>query len=112
MWELTRIAVEFFREHLPFSEMDSADALTPRADDYCLAKPGAVYALYLPSAEATEIDLSPGSFTVRWFNPRKGGSLRLGSLDRVVGPGRQTVGVPPSDPNRDWVCLIRLAAGE
>ena len=74
MWDLTRRVIDFFERYLPFVEMNSADPLTSRDDDYCLAKPGAVYAIYLPRGGSTDLQLPAGHFQVRWFNPRSGGS--------------------------------------
>ena len=106
MWELTRFAVDFFQQYLPFAEMESADQLTTREDDYCFAKRGSVYAIYLPQGGSTEVDLEAGRFLVRWFNPRRGGSLKNGTPSEITGPGKGSTGPPPKDPDRDWVCLI------
>ncbi len=109
MWDLTRYALEFFHEHLPFTEMKHADELTPRKDDYCFAKPGSVYAIYLPSG-TTMLDLrnNRAHFSVKWYNPRAGGPLRDGSVDKIAGPGSAAIGNPPQDADKDWVALIRL----
>jgi hypothetical protein len=42
LWELTKFAVDFFHQHLPFPEMEVSDELTASKDDYCLAKRGSV----------------------------------------------------------------------
>ena len=109
MWDLTRRAVDFFEKYLPFAEMNSADALTSRDDDYCLAKPGAVYAIYLPRGGSTDLQLPVGHFQVRWFNPRSGGKLHPGSVPEISGPANASVGEPPADSDRDWVCLVTRA---
>ena len=77
MWDLTRYALEFVRDHLPFARMSHHDELTSAEDDYCLADPGSVYAVYLPSGGVTDLDLgtSTDPFTIRWFNPRQGGPI-------------------------------------
>ncbi|MGD9722881.1 MAG: DUF5060 domain-containing protein [Pirellulales bacterium] len=107
MWDLTRYAVDFFQQHLPFAEMDEARALTAREDDFCLAKPDEVYALYLPHAEmATAIELGEGTFRVQWYNPRRGGQLKQGGTATVTGPGRCDIGAPPGDAKLDWACVI------
>jgi hypothetical protein len=53
-----------------------------------------------------------GSYEVRWYDPRKGGSLQVGTVATLTSGGRDwvEVGHPPSDPNRDWVLLVRAAA--
>jgi len=109
MWDLTRIVLEFMQEYLPFSEMHHADELTELTGDYVFAKPGEIYAVYLPKGETTRLNLEghSGTFTVRWLNPRTGGELQIGSRDEVAGPGVKSLGSPPADPGNDWVALVR-----
>jgi hypothetical protein len=108
MWDLTRYALEFFRDHLPFAKMSHHNELTSAADDYCFARPGQVYAIYLPTGGTTDLDLgqAPGPFQVRWFNPRQGGPLEMGTLALTTGPGQANIGQPPRDTDRDWVALV------
>jgi len=115
-WDYCRIALEFFQAytyHVPFWEMTNADALigNPKNDNskYCLAKPGEVYVIYLPSGGTTNIDLGPasGAYSVAWYNPRTGGALLNGSVTTISAPGVQSVGQPPSEPQEDWVVRIR-----
>ncbi len=108
-WDQCLIALEFFREYLPYPEMESADQLTDVDGAYCLAKPGEVYAvLRRPGSEVT-LDLGDASseFEVRWFNPRKGGALQEGLVKTVRGPGKKSLGAPPTDGDKDWVVLVR-----
>jgi len=111
MWDLTRYAVEFFREYLPFAQMTSADNLTSSDNSYCFAKPGQIYAVYLPDGGTTELDLagSTAAFTVKWYNPRQGGKLLDGSVKTFSGPASNSIGLPPSDQDKDWLALIRSA---
>jgi len=124
LWDLTRYALEFFHQHLPFTEMSHHDELTAAPDDYCFAKPGQIYAIYLPSGGTTYLDLgsTSGTFSVQWFNPRTGGKLQKGTVSEVKGPGSVTIGLPPEDTDKvalatpargpggpaDWVALIKL----
>jgi hypothetical protein len=89
--------------------MHPADSLTSNADDYCLAKPGQLYAIYLPEGGTTTLDLgqSTATFNITWYNPRTGGDLVPGSVRTITGPGRQSIGDPPADRDQDWVALIR-----
>jgi hypothetical protein len=129
MWRQTRVALDFFATQLPFSRMWSDDglvALAPgpaaaaapapasgpmsRAQPFCLADPGQIYAVYLPpgGAEATlDLGSAVDEFSVSWFDPRGGGALREGNVTRIEGPGRQRLGRPPIDPMRDWVALVK-----
>ncbi|MFC1739400.1 putative collagen-binding domain-containing protein, partial [Planctomycetota bacterium] len=112
MWDLTRYAIDFFHKYLPFTEMHSADELTTAANDYCFAKPGQIYAIYLPDGGTTELDLGQSSekFTIKWYNPREGGNLLDGSIKTISGPGKKPIGLPPSDNNKDWLALIDLSS--
>ena len=109
LWDQTRHAIEFFQQHLPFTEMRSADELTSAKDDLCLAKPGEVYAIYLPRGGTTNLKLPPGTFTVQWYNPRRGGSLQTGSVRQLTG-GAKSIGTPPADAGKDWVVLVKRTA--
>ncbi len=109
LWDLTRYAVEFFHDHLPFSEMKHADELTSAKDDFCFAKAGVIYAIYLPNGGTTRLDLGRSSetFTVTWFNPRQGGGLQAGDVKTVKGPGAVAIGNPPKEADNDWVALVK-----
>ena len=109
LWDLTRLALEFFQQHLPFAKMTHHDELTSAQDDYCFALPGEFYAIYLPNGGTTNLDLgdNSGTFTLRWYNPRVGGPLQMGSVGQVSGPGSVAIGQPPQDPDKDWVALLR-----
>jgi hypothetical protein len=113
-WDHGRVALEFFRAHrLPFWEMTNANALVGNtANDnsrYCLARAGEVYVVYLPEGGTATLDLGEtrASFEVRWYNPRAGGPLLRGEVERVTGPGAVALGAPPAEPNEDWVVLVR-----
>jgi hypothetical protein len=108
LWDQTRIALEFFRNHLPFRSMVSLDTLTTSPEDYCLTKPGFIYAIYLPDGGTTSLDLScmSGRFSVKWFNPRSGGGLIRGLVSEIEGGGWVSVGKPPEDVENDWAVLV------
>jgi hypothetical protein len=113
-WDYCRIALQFFSDNeIPVSEMISSSSLVGNKDDdnskYCLAKPGELYLVYLPSGNTTELDLAdaPGTFRVDWFNPRDGGPLVSGSVPKVEGGGPVSIGLPPTDSNQDWLAIVR-----
>ncbi|MCC6538795.1 MAG: hypothetical protein IT162_14670, partial [Bryobacterales bacterium] len=110
-WDLQRYAHEFFTRYLPFHQMRAANALTPRADDWVLAKPGEVYAIYLREGGAADLDLTNvnGEFEVKWYDPRYGGPLLDGAVRTVAGGGRRSLGVAPKSPEQDWAVLVRRA---
>ena len=107
MWDLTRYAVQFLRD-LPFPRMNRHDELTSGENHYCLAEPGSVYAIYLPSGGTTDLDLGPATepFRIRWFDPRKGGPLQIGTLAMTAGPGVVNIGQSALDSDKDWVALV------
>ncbi len=107
IWRLTRLAVAFFHEHLPFWEMESADALSPDEGAYVLAKEGAIYAVYVPTAGTARLNLAEGDYVVRWFDPESGGALQSGSVETVAGPGLHSLGNAPSKPEQDWVIVVK-----
>jgi len=104
MWDLTRGALEFFQDHLPFVEMYSADSLVEGEGAWCLAMPGQVYAVYAWPATNLRLRLPQGRFRVYWYNPREGGPLVPGAV--VRGPGMADVGKPPSSPDEDWGIVV------
>lgn len=113
MWDDTRIALEFFQKHIPFEQMHADDGLTPDGDDWVLAQPGVVYAIYLPDGGTPKVNLSGGGpYEVRWYDPRNGGSLKTGGKSQVSGSGMQSLGSPPAKANQDWVALLRTKGSQ
>lgn len=113
-WDYCRIALEFFyRYEIPFWDMTNANRLVGNTRDdnsrYCLALPGELYVVYLPTGGSCELDLSAaeGVFQVWWYDPRHGGALLRGKPERVNGGTRVHLGPPPSDQTSDWVILVR-----
>ncbi|VGO21514.1 DUF5060 domain-containing protein [Pontiella sulfatireligans] len=113
-WDYSRIALDFFRsEKFPFWEMENSNALIGNEqntnDGYCLSQAGKTYLVYLPKVAGAQLDLTgaKGSFKVQWFNPRTGGKLQKGSVAKVKGGGKVSLGNPPADPDQDWVVLVK-----
>jgi len=113
-WDYCRVALEFFKqENIPFWNMTTADELIGNPefnnDKYCLADPGETYLIYLPEGGSTTLDLTSvdRGFSVRWFNPREGGPLLVGSVKELKGGKSVTIGMPPNDPDKDWLVVIR-----
>ena len=113
-WDYCRIAIEFFaRERIPFPEMTNANDLIENPSNsntrYCLAKPDDVYLIYLPQGGTSRLDLSAarGRFRVGWFNPRSGGPVQISTVRGVLAGGIVEIGTPTSDPEQDWLAVIR-----
>lgn len=107
LWDQTRYALEFFQNHVPFTEMFNANGLTDNPDDYVLANHGDAYVVYLPKVKETHLNLvnTNSKFTIKWYNPRTGGKLQKGSVNSIKGGGMRSIGLPP-DNSKDWVALI------
>jgi hypothetical protein len=111
-WDQNRHALRFFEDYLPFWNMEPADQLTTDTVSFCLAKPGEVYAIYLPAGLETTQLILPDSeqeqeFTVDWYDPRNGGELVQGSVTAVKPASKIELGFPPTDRDKDWVVLVR-----
>lgn len=112
LWTLTRYAAEFFRQYLPLPLVVNCDSLTSSTADYCIGKPGAVYAIYLPAGASTSVNLPAGeTYSVAWFNSRTGGGLCSGTVGQVSGSAC-SIGRPSTGATGDWVALLRrVSAG-
>ena len=106
MWDQTRWALEFF-QHVPVRETKPCPELVSTPEALCLARPGAVYAVYLGDGGTCSLTLEPGRYSVRWFDPRAGGGLQKGTVEELEGAGTRALGPPPSHADRDWAILVR-----
>lgn len=113
-WDFCRIALEFFaKENVPFQEMSNANELVGNgkndATRWCLAKADEVYLVYLLKGGTSELDLSEaeGEFSVQWFDPRSGGDLKSGSISKVSGGEKVSLGEAPDAAQEDWLVVIR-----
>ncbi|MFW5749031.1 MAG: DUF5060 domain-containing protein, partial [Chloroflexota bacterium] len=109
LWQQSRIAVDFFQTYIPFWEMEPDNSLAV-SNAWVLAEPGFVYLVFLPDG-GTDVRLDLGenntaTYDVRWFDPRSGGGLQLGSIPQISGTGKQMIGAPPAEPGREWAALI------
>lgn len=113
MWEQTAYARHFMESELPFHEMQPADQLLSGESSLhgggeVFAKPGSVYAIYLPKGSPSgSLNLSghPGTYRKRWFDPRTGAFV--GSSQTVAGGQSVPLGAPPYSSGEDWVMLVR-----
>jgi hypothetical protein len=72
-----------------------------RATPMCLAEPGTRYVLYLPQGGTVTVNLAPGSYRARWFNPRSG------QFSKPAIPASGGVWTsPPAADAEDWVLLL------
>ncbi|MDZ4698333.1 MAG: DUF5060 domain-containing protein [Rhodothermales bacterium] len=112
VWNFTRHALTFFQTYLPYTEMVSNDGLASNANAYVYARAGQTYAVYLKAGGTTNLTLTgaSASYTVKWYNPRAGGTLQNGTVTSVNGPGNPSIGQPPSETTKDWVALVSTEA--
>jgi hypothetical protein len=68
---------------------------------YCLAKPGEIYAVYLPKEGTVTIKLEPGAYEASWFGAFTGEKI---PLPPIQGP---TWTSPKSPGWLDWAILIQ-----
>jgi hypothetical protein len=68
---------------------------------FCLAKPGEIYAVYLPKEGKVTIKLEPGTYEASWFNAFTGQKI---PLPPVTGPAWTS----PQTPGwLDWALLLQ-----
>jgi len=105
-WDYNKYLLEFFQgNNIPFHKMEPMDQLT--SNGYCFASKDEVYVAFIPKGGTTELTLGTGKYSVKWFNPRKGGKLQNGSVKMVNGSQTISIGSPPSESSLDWVALIK-----
>jgi hypothetical protein len=109
MWTWTKHAMDFFNNNLPFWQMKHDDAKASGSDNWCLAKDGDIYAVYLKNGGTTSLDLSgsSGTFEVSWFDPRNGGALKDGSVTEITGGSSVSLGNAPDNTSQDWAVLVK-----
>lgn len=103
-WEWTAATLRFFRERVPFAEMESHDELVDN-NAFCLANPGETYLVYLPAGAGAKLDLSDSNnnYAMEWYNGATG--RHASEMDQLVGGGKQVVLNPPTE--NDWAALLR-----
>ncbi|MEK7950938.1 DUF5060 domain-containing protein [Luteolibacter soli] len=114
-WDYCRHALTFFKENtFAFELMSNQNELVSGYGDNgnrCLAKIGDTYLIQLRSGGTHTLDLTgtTGSFTVKWFDPRNGGTA-IPAAD-LEGGGIVSLGSPPASPTEDWIVLVKSTSG-
>ena len=106
-WDQCKHLREFFESHqASITASENHDQLVQKGD-YCLASPGRFYLVFLKSGTGT-LDLAdqPGSYTIRWFDPRNGGGLQEGAMAEMQGGALRTLTGAPSAAGKDWVVVV------
>ncbi len=116
MWNYMWHARRFMEENLPFHLMSPADErLSGESPNYgggeVLALDDQIVAVYLPAATPSgTLTIGPGVYILRWYDPRTG---EFASEPIVVSATEfgLPLGLPPSNPDGDWVVLVTGEGG-
>ncbi|QEG21188.1 DUF5060 domain-containing protein [Mariniblastus fucicola] len=110
-WDYCQIAKEFLLENeIPIHELKNMNGLVGNKNDgygnWCLAKPGSLYLVYLPEGGKVSLELSKESvdFEAFWFDPENGGEL---SPTKVANQRAATEFDSGVDAGKDRVLLLR-----
>jgi hypothetical protein len=68
--------------------------------NYCLAKLGEIYAVYLPHGGRVTIHLQGGSYYAAWFNPTSGERIALPPVQGTSWTSME------ASPKSDWALLL------
>ena len=119
-WKYCKIAGDFFRrEDLPLIDLQPMDELIGNKklnnDSYCLATPGKLYLIYLPTGGGVTLDLSEvrGKFRQYLFDPRTGGAV-IDAAEPIEGGKKVKVESGKTD-GKDWLVILveeKIAFGE
>ncbi len=109
LWTQTKHALDFFNDFVPFWELQPVSSLLSDGQGYAASIPGELYLVYVPAGQQLQFDfeLVGGEFSVDWFDPKAGGSLRQAKVTKTSGFGKQKLITPDSPKQQDWVGLIR-----
>lgn len=115
MWDQSRYALDFFKNNnIPLWQMSNRNDRVADRDWLLSSSDGEIHVLYRrdPNRVTAGIlmDGLLGVYSLKWYNPRTGGSLGNGSISSIVGNGKNFVsfGDPPGlDDGKDWVLLLK-----
>jgi hypothetical protein len=109
LWEQSRIALDFFQDHLPFNRMQPADHLVSPKTNYALVDEERLLIVYIPSGGASSIKLNPlNTYTLHWFDPVSGGELIDDDTTRYSGKVDLNFRIKNRDTRQDWVAVFTL----
>jgi hypothetical protein len=96
--------VEFFTSFAWWTTEPHDDLVDGGA--FCLADPGRIYAVYLPMGRKVNVQLQPGSYEARWFNPRDGKTKALPRVERSPDAAGSSWAAPEAPDYGDWALLL------
>ena len=115
MWDQSRYALNFFQNNnIPFWQMSSNNSRVSNSDWLLSSSDGAIHVLYRRDTSQASVGINlnglAGVYSLKWYNPRTGGSLQNGSMTTLSGNGKNFVsfGNPPGrNDGKDWVLLLK-----
>jgi hypothetical protein len=109
-WNQCKYLLDFFEgNQIPIEKTGNYDNLVQKGD-YCLAIPGAMYIVFLRNGNGfVNLNGVEGNFSLQWFDPRNGGTLQYTQVQNLDGGNIQELKGAPSEPEKDWVILLRKA---
>ena len=104
-WTWTAATLDFFRNNIPFADMENRDDLITAGEAFCLAKEDA-YLVYFPLGQPATINLPSANqnLTLKWYNGKTG--AHLVDKDRRVTGGQPTPLTPPGEG--DWAAWLEV----
>jgi hypothetical protein len=92
--------VDFFTS-FDWWKTEPHDALV-NAGNYCLAKPGELYAAYLPHGGSLTLRLEPGSYEGTWWEAGTGRKVPVARFTVTAGEWKSAAG-----DGKDWAVVVR-----
>ena len=82
-WDQCRYVLDFFEGNdIPVTETENFDNLVQNGD-YCLEIPGKMYIVFLRNGKGIlDFENVNEEFSVKWFDPKNGGTLQNGSIKK------------------------------
>lgn len=107
-WDICNNATQFFRNHLPFWEMQGHDELLSNDKAFCFAKKDEIYVVYLPKGERTDLQISDGAFSIAFYDPVEGGKLydKQNEGWKITKPNSVELSAFNGQDHKDWVIVI------
>jgi hypothetical protein len=106
-WNQCKYLLDFFEiNNIDVTKTDNYSQLVQKGD-YCLAKPGEFYIVFLRKGSGTiNFENQSGEYSVKWFDPRNGGKMQNGAVKSIKGGKFENLEGAPSEPQKDWVVLL------
>lgn len=110
-WADAKYALDFYSA-VDFNSMTPDNSIVNGSGNFAMRNDGVEYIAYFQNASNQTIDISPGTYSVKWFDPRNGGVFQNGTIVEVSGGTDTVIGNPPSSTTSDWaVQLLNIASG-